>query len=72
MNSVEVAVLKGKRIKDFAKARNELLKNTKSEWVFFVDTDEIISPELRLEVIQLFSRPQNLVNGYYVKRKIYF
>lgn len=72
MNSVEVVVLKGKRITDFAKARNELLKKARSEWVFFVDTDEVITPELRSEVIQLFSKPPVSINGYYVKRKIYF
>lgn len=58
---------------DFAAQRNFGLANAKGEWVLFVDSDEVVSPELSKE-IQESVRQQisaSSVQGYYVKRTDY-
>lgn len=40
--------------------RNEGLKQAKNEWVFYLDADERITPELRDEIIQLTGSPIKL------------
>lgn len=53
---------------DFAAQRNFGLEKAKGEWVFFVDSDEVVSDELAKEI-------QNLSwdkDGYVIKRKDYW
>jgi hypothetical protein len=69
MKNIEVITLKKDRIIDFAKERNLLLKNAKSDWVLFVDTDEVLSRALKIEIENL--DPKNF-DGFYIKRKIIF
>jgi hypothetical protein len=72
MNNLEIVTLNQPGITDFAKERNSLLKKSKAEWVFFVDSDEKVSPALIKEVNQLTNELSNKYNGYYVFRKNYF
>jgi hypothetical protein len=51
-NKFEIITLKKTGITNFAKERNELLNNSESEWVFFVDTDEILTNELKEKSIK--------------------
>ena len=69
MNNVEIITLKAPDIRDFALERNKLLKSSGSAWVFFVDSYEKISEELKKEIENL--DPGNF-NGFYIKRKIIF
>jgi glycosyltransferase involved in cell wall biosynthesis len=56
---------------NFAKQRNYGLKKARSEWVLFVDADEIVSDALRKEITEkLNSKPG--VNGFYIPRKDFF
>lgn len=57
-------------ITDFAKERNELLKKAKTDWVLFVDSDEIVPKELEEEISKLIVDTE--YSGFYIKRKIYF
>ncbi len=66
---LEVITLHKKDISDFAKERNLLLSKARSKWVFFVDTDEKISPALNKEVLEAI-KDKN-VQGYYVTRRDY-
>jgi glycosyltransferase involved in cell wall biosynthesis len=70
-NDLEIITLNKPGITNFAKARNELLEKSKAEWLFFVDSDEKVTPELMKEVKDTISRDLD-VDAYYVKRKIYF
>ncbi len=65
-NSLEFISLKKRGIRDFAGERNELLRKSKADWVFFVDPDEVITPELRKEIREAVKNPK--VNGYFVVR----
>lgn len=72
-NSLDIITLKKTGITDFAKERNCLLKKSKAEWVFFVDTDEVVSKELKEEISQLMnSQTIDAYNGFNILRKNYF
>lgn len=68
-NNLEIIILKKEGISDFAKERNNLLAKSKAEWVFFVDTDETLTEELKSEIKKLDVQG---FDGFYVKRKIIF
>ena len=55
---------------DFAKAHNFALKQSKSDWVLFVDADEIVSPKLQSEIISIVKK--NQPGGYYIRRLDFF
>lgn len=69
MINFQIITLREKNIKDFAKSRNDLLKNSTTDWVLFLDTDEILSPELKKEIEEL---DPGKFDGFYIKRKIIF
>lgn len=53
---------------DFAGQRNFGLNKVRGEWVLFVDSDEVVSPELAQETQGVHGE----YAGYYLKRKDYF
>ncbi len=65
--NISIITLKGKGIADFSKERNKTLQGVGGEWVLFLDSDEIMSPELKEEIKNL--SPDSGINGYYIKRK---
>lgn len=66
-NSIDFVSLEKPNVTDFAKERNELLKRSKADWVFFVDPDEVITPELKTEALEAIKKPG--FNGFYVTRQ---
>ena len=60
-------VLKENDIRDFSRARNEVLARAKGEWVLFLDSDESLSPELVTEIKNL--KPEACVNGFLIPRQ---
>jgi glycosyltransferase involved in cell wall biosynthesis len=60
----------------YAAQKNWALDNLpiKSDWVFFLDADEAITPELKEEILAITQRPVNDVPtaGFYVNRLTYF
>ena len=71
MNNIETLTLKEKNISDFAEARNRLLKKAKSEWVLFVDADEVATEALASEIRNYKLEIRNY-SGFFIKRKIVF
>jgi len=69
MKNIQILTLNESNITDFAAARNRLLETAESEWVLFLDTDEIATDELKKEIDNL---EPNRFNGFYIKRKIVF
>lgn len=71
MNYTKIILYKkGGAIIDFASARNQTLKKAKSEWIFFVDTDEKVSKDLENEILKLVQ--DDKIDGYFIKRIDYF
>jgi glycosyltransferase involved in cell wall biosynthesis len=58
---------------DFAAQRNFGIEKAKEEWIFFVDADERVTPDLRREINDILIDEKNkpLHNGFYVKRSDY-
>lgn len=54
---------------NFSSQRNFGLEMAKGDWVLFIDTDEVVSPNLRNEIIQVTSDSLNRINGYFIERK---
>lgn len=52
---------------NFSAQRNFALQESQSDWVFFVDIDEIVTQELKQEVKRAIMDEK--ANGYYVKRE---
>jgi glycosyltransferase involved in cell wall biosynthesis len=55
----------------FGKQKQKGLELTSGEWVLSVDADEVVTPELKAEVLTVLST-ENGTAGYYLKRKAYF
>ncbi|MDZ7586323.1 MAG: glycosyltransferase family 2 protein [Patescibacteria group bacterium] len=59
----EVLVVKEKSsINDFSGVRNRALDRAKGEWVVFVDSDEIVTAELKEEILYRFRIPPSLTD----------
>jgi glycosyltransferase involved in cell wall biosynthesis len=54
---------------DFSSQRNFGLEKAKGDWILFIDADEVITPNLRNEIIQVTADPLNKNNGYFIQRK---
>lgn len=53
---------------DFAAQRNWVMGQTRNEWVLFIDSDEIVSPELQNEIKLLSLDQGNSITCYRLKR----
>ena len=67
--TVEIAQELGVRaiqhpFRDFASQRNAALNMVESDWIFFVDADERVTPELATEVLSAIQDPQRV--GWWV------
>jgi glycosyltransferase involved in cell wall biosynthesis len=51
---------------DFASQRNFALKNSRNNWVFFIDDDEYVGRELKREIMLL--KPPENIQGFLIKR----
>ena len=54
---------------DFSAQRNFALEKGHYKWFLFIDADEVVSPELKQEIIDVTEEKDNNVMGYYLKRK---
>lgn len=57
-------------ITDFSQVRNEAMKHAKHDWVLFLDSDEVISPQSIPEIQRLIA--ENHALGYGVRRSDVF
>src|SRR3990167_10418738 len=56
---------------DFANQRNLAMREAANEWILFIDSDEIVTDELKKEIMQLVRRPTTDVRSlsYRIKRR---
>ncbi|HDS09735.1 MAG TPA: glycosyltransferase family 2 protein [Firmicutes bacterium] len=52
--------------------KNFAIDQCKNDWVFSIDADERVSPELLNEIVSLFSEPDSLKDGYSCPRKVFY
>ncbi|KKQ91715.1 MAG: Glycosyl transferase family 2 [Microgenomates group bacterium GW2011_GWC1_39_7b] len=66
MKNFTTAILNKKNITDFAASRNKLLKKSKADWVLFLDKDETILKEFKIETSDDFSCYQFIRKNYFL------
>lgn len=52
-----------------ATQKNWAMPQIKTEWVFQIDSDEIVEPALAVEIMQVLSQPGLLADGFEIPRK---
>lgn len=57
--------------KGFAEMKEYALNQTKNDWVFWIDADEEITNELKIE-LEVFKRTTPMYNAFKVARRAYF
>lgn len=60
------------KTKDFKLLREFALKMITSDWVFFIDADEIISKENKNKLLKIWSQFRNRYDGIWLKRRNYY
>lgn len=70
MKNLTLITLNKPGITDFAAARNAALDSAKTEWVLFVDQDEVLTPELKAEIQAAILRPE--FDAYALRRRNMF
>lgn len=74
--TVSIAEQMGVRViqnnfKDFSTQRNFAISQAKNDWITFFDLDEIVTEELKKEILDCANSPKEFV-GYFVKRNFFF
>jgi len=57
---------------DFASQRNFAIKEIDSDWYLYIDADEMVSPQLGLEIKSIVSDTKNPSDCFYIPRQDYF
>lgn len=78
-NTVEIAKKHGAKVithkmENFSKQRNFALQHVSTDWVFYLDADERLTPEFKMEALNVLSNfsPESNIAGYFVKRQTYY
>lgn len=58
--------------KGYSEAKNYALEKTSNDWIFSLDADERVTPELRDEIIAVINDRNKEYTGYKVARRAYF
>lgn len=56
--------------KGFSEQKNSLIEKCNSEWILFLDADEVLSPELSNEILEAFEKQG--IDGYSINRKTHY
>ncbi|MFA6016549.1 MAG: glycosyltransferase family 2 protein [Patescibacteria group bacterium] len=67
-DKLKIKILENNLKNDFAQQRNFAMSKASNEWILFVDADELVTNELRFEILN--SKFEN--NAYFIKRRDYF
>ena len=56
---------------DFSSQKNFAITQAKHDWIYILDADERVTPEVELEILEAVKNPKDIV-GFYVRRTFYF
>ena len=65
-------IVKGGGEYNFSLWRNKGAEKASSDWLFYIDTDERVTPELKKEIVKIVKLPNGQIVGYQIPRKNYF
>ncbi len=60
------------KFKNFSDQRNFAASLAKNEWIFYIDSDERVTPGFTLELKNRISRAGENIGGFYIRRKTFF
>ena len=56
---------------DFSSQKNFAIEQALHSWIYILDADERVTPEVEKEILEAIKNPQDFV-GFYVRRSFYF
>lgn len=68
--NLTILTLNTPNIKDFSAARNKLLSDVTTDWALFVDSDEVVSPDLEKEIKTQITNPMSTYYSAYRIRRL--
>ena len=60
-----------RKFDDFSSQKNFAIEQAKNPWIYILDADERVTPEVEKEILDAIKNPKNKV-GFYVHRSFYF
>ena len=66
----KVKIIK-RKFDDFSSQKNFAINQAKHPWIYVLDADERVTPEVEKEILEAVKKPRNKV-GFYVRRSFYF
>jgi glycosyltransferase involved in cell wall biosynthesis len=67
---MNVKIIK-RKFDDFSSQKNHAIKQASHSWIYILDADERVTPEVRVEILKAVKKPDDFV-GFYVRRTFYF
>lgn len=56
---------------DFSSQKNFAIQQAKHNWIYILDADERVTPDVKKEILEAVKNPKNYV-GFYVRRSFFF
>lgn len=66
----QVKIIK-REFDDFSSQKNFAINQASHSWIYILDADERVTPELKKEILEAVKNPQDFV-GFYIRRTFYF
>ena len=60
-----------RKFDDFSSQKNFAIKQAENNWIYILDADERVTPEVEVEILEAVKEPKNFV-GFNVRRTFYF
>ncbi|MGJ8742961.1 glycosyltransferase family 2 protein [Polaribacter sp.] len=67
---LQVKIIK-RRFDDFSSQKNFAIDLATHNWIYILDADERVTPEVKQEILEAVKNPKDFV-GFYVRRSFYF
>ena len=67
---MNVKIIK-RKFDDFSSQKNYAIAQASYDWVYILDADERVTPEVETEILEAVKNPKDFV-GFYVRRAFYF
>ncbi|XDD47261.1 glycosyltransferase family 2 protein [Leptospira sp. WS39.C2] len=61
-----------RKFQNYADQKNFAITKTKHNWVLAIDADEVVSPDLKEEILAVFSKKQLDTKGFLIPRSTYY
>ena len=67
---MDVKIIK-RKFDDFSSQKNFAISHASNPWIYILDADERVTPQVEKEILEAVKNPQDHV-GFYVRRSFYF